>query len=119
MNAPEGFKTATLATEPLIQDPVAFWIDPDGRLLIAETERTNHGTMDNRSSPFWLEDDLQATGNTARSQGPLENFMHPVTDASLIGSVGILLRARVKGKQRQKGVKPDKLNLSKHSSYLY
>lgn len=60
MDAPEGFQTATLATEPLIQDPVAFWIDPDGRVLIAETERTNHGTMDNRSSPFWLEDDLQA-----------------------------------------------------------
>ena len=60
MTAPEGFQTATLATEPVIQDPVAFWIDPDGRLLIAETERTEHGTMDNRSSPFWLDDDLQA-----------------------------------------------------------
>ncbi len=57
---PEGFEVELIATEPQIQDPVAFWIDPDGRLLIAETERTNHGTMDNRSSPWQLEDDLQA-----------------------------------------------------------
>ena len=57
---PEGFVAEVIATEPQIQDPVAFWIDPDGRLLVAETERTNHGTMDNRSSPWQLEDDLQA-----------------------------------------------------------
>ncbi|MAH67067.1 MAG: hypothetical protein CMJ27_11905, partial [Phycisphaerae bacterium] len=57
---PEGFAAEVIATEPQIQDPVAFWIDPDGTLLVAETERTNHGTMDNRSSPWQLEDDLQA-----------------------------------------------------------
>ena len=57
---PEGFEAAVIATEPQIQDPVAFWVDPDGTLLVAETERTNHGTMDNRSSPWQLEDDLQA-----------------------------------------------------------
>ena len=44
----------------MIQDTVAFWITPDGTLYTAETERTNHGTMDNRSSAFWLDDDLQA-----------------------------------------------------------
>ena len=60
MKAQEGMKTGILATEPMIQDPVAFWIDPDGRLYVAETERSNHGTMDNRSSSFWLDDDLQA-----------------------------------------------------------
>ncbi|MCH2161404.1 MAG: HEAT repeat domain-containing protein [Phycisphaerales bacterium] len=60
MTAPDGFETTVVATEPMVQDPVAFWVDPDGRLFFAETERTNHGTMDNRSSPFWLDDDLQA-----------------------------------------------------------
>ena len=60
MKVPEGFKSSLLASKPLIQDPVAFWVEPDGQLLIAETERTNYGTMDNRSSPFWLNDDLQA-----------------------------------------------------------
>ena len=60
MNVPEGFNSSVLASKPLIQDPVAFWIQPDGQLLIAETERTNHGTMDNRTSTFWLKDDLQA-----------------------------------------------------------
>ncbi|MCP4938755.1 MAG: hypothetical protein GY921_06180, partial [Phycisphaeraceae bacterium] len=37
---PEGFEAAVIATEPQIQDPVAFWVDPDGTLLVAETERT-------------------------------------------------------------------------------
>ena len=57
---PDGFDHQVIARQPLIQDPVAFTVDPDGRVLIAETERTNHGTMDNRSSPWHLEDDLQA-----------------------------------------------------------
>ena len=61
MTAPEGFPNRDpWQLKPMIQDPVAFWMYPDGRLLVAESERTNHGTMDNRSSPFWLEDDLQA-----------------------------------------------------------
>ena len=57
---PAGFRARVVATEPLIQDAVAFTVDPDGRVLVAETERTNHGAMDNRSSPWHLEDDLQA-----------------------------------------------------------
>lgn len=60
MKGVDGFETSILATEPMIQDPVAFWITPDGQLFVAETQRTEHGTMDNRSSPFWLNDDLQA-----------------------------------------------------------
>ena len=59
-DVPEGFSAKVVATEPQIQDPVAFSVDPFGRLLIAETERTNRGAMDNRSSPWHLEDDLQA-----------------------------------------------------------
>jgi HEAT repeat protein/glucose/arabinose dehydrogenase/mono/diheme cytochrome c family protein len=57
---PAGFRARVVATEPLIQDAVAFTVDPDGHVLVAETERTNHGAMDNRSSPWHLEDDLQA-----------------------------------------------------------
>ena len=60
MEGIDGFETSILATEPMIQDAVAFWITPDGQLFVAETERTEHGTMDNRSSAFWLNDDLQA-----------------------------------------------------------
>ena len=60
IDVPEAFEHRVIARQPLIQDPVAFTVDPDGRLLIAETERTNHGTMDNRSSPWHLEDDLQS-----------------------------------------------------------
>ena len=57
---PEGFETRPVAAEPLVQDPVAFSVEPDGSVLIAETERTNRGAMDNRSSPWHLEDDLQS-----------------------------------------------------------
>ncbi len=57
---PDGFEWKVVARQPLIQDPVAFSVDPDGRVLVAETERTNHGAMDNRSSPWHLEDDLQS-----------------------------------------------------------
>ncbi|MAC20647.1 MAG: hypothetical protein CMJ23_13430 [Phycisphaerae bacterium] len=57
---PDGFTAKVVATDPLIQDAVAFSVDPSGNLLIAETERTNHGAMDNRSSPWHLEDDLQS-----------------------------------------------------------
>ena len=45
---PEGFETRPVAAEPLVQDPVAFSVEPDGSVLIAETERTNRGAMDNR-----------------------------------------------------------------------
>lgn len=57
---PAGFEHQVVAREPHIQDAVAFSVDPDGRLLVAETERTNRGAMDNRSSPWHLEDDLQS-----------------------------------------------------------
>ena len=60
VEVPDGFEHQVIGRQPLIQDPVAFTVDPDGRILIAETERTNHGAMDNRSSPWHLEDDLQS-----------------------------------------------------------
>lgn len=60
VEVPDGFDHQVIGRQPLIQDPVAFTVDPDGRVLIAETERTNHGAMDNRSSPWHLEDDLQS-----------------------------------------------------------
>ena len=59
-SVPEGFTASVVATEPQIQDAVAFSVDASGNILVAETERTNHGAMDNRSSPWHLEDDLQS-----------------------------------------------------------
>ncbi len=47
------------AREPLVADPVAIAIDERGRVYAAESERQERGIEDNRSSAFWLMDDLQ------------------------------------------------------------
>ena len=50
---------AIYAQDPLVQDPVSFCVADDGSLFIAESFRQEKGVEDNRSSKFWLEDDLQ------------------------------------------------------------
>ncbi len=55
---PEGLVKRIYAAEPLVTDPVAFCIDEAGRLFVAETFRQERGIEDNRSSSFWLLDDL-------------------------------------------------------------
>ena len=57
----DGFIRRELGREPFIQDPVAIDVMPDGSILIAETERTLDGVMDNRVTTWHLEDDLQAS----------------------------------------------------------
>ena len=57
---PDGFQVALFAREPLVADPVAFDIDSQGRLFVAESHRQERGIEDNRSSSFWLLDDLAA-----------------------------------------------------------
>ena len=56
----EGFRMDLFAKEPLVADPVAIWIDDSGRVWVAESERQERGVEDNRSSSFWLMDDLRA-----------------------------------------------------------
>jgi len=55
-----GLQTALFAKEPLVADPVAFCFDDRGRLYIAESSRQERGIEDNRSSSWWLMDDLQS-----------------------------------------------------------
>jgi len=57
---PDGFKIEIFAKEPLVADPVAIDMDSQGRIFIAESERQERGIEDNRSSPFWLMEDLTA-----------------------------------------------------------
>ena len=54
-----GFAWGLWAQEPLVQDPVSFTIADDGSIYVAESFRQEKGVEDNRSSKFWLEDDLQ------------------------------------------------------------
>ncbi|MCH2138979.1 MAG: HEAT repeat domain-containing protein [Phycisphaerales bacterium] len=56
----EGMQVSEWATHPLVHDPVAIDIDPHGRVYTAETGRQDLGVVDNRSSGFWLLDDLAA-----------------------------------------------------------
>lgn len=57
---PDGFRVELFAREPLVADPVAFDIDSQGRVFVAESHRQERGVEDNRSSAFWLLDDLAA-----------------------------------------------------------
>jgi len=57
---PTGFQMRTFASEPLVSDPVAFDIDANGRFYVAESERQERGIEDNRTSSWWLMDDLTA-----------------------------------------------------------
>lgn len=55
---PNGYAKRLVAAEPLVRDPVAFGIDEQGRAYICESARQENGVEDNRSSPYWLLDDL-------------------------------------------------------------
>ncbi len=54
----DGLRKATIATYPLVDDPVAFCIDEQGRFYFAESDRQERGIEDNRSSSWWLLDDI-------------------------------------------------------------
>ena len=54
----EGLEKSTVAAYPLIDDPVAFCIDEQGVFYFAESDRQERGIEDNRSSAFWLLDDI-------------------------------------------------------------
>jgi len=55
---PESLKIELFAAEPLVANPVAFWIDEQGRIYVAETFRQEKGVEDNRRHMNWLDDDL-------------------------------------------------------------
>ena len=56
----EGYSKQLIACEPQVMDPVSFCFDEHGNILVAESFRQENAVPDNRSSSFWLEDDLQS-----------------------------------------------------------
>lgn len=56
---PEGWKIRLFADYPELSNAVAFCLDEQGRIYVAEEHRFNRGTEENRTRPFLLEDDLQ------------------------------------------------------------
>ena len=60
ITVPEGYTKIIIAAEPLVMDPVSFCFDDEGNIFVAESFRQENAVPDNRSSPFWLEDDLKS-----------------------------------------------------------
>ncbi len=56
---PEGFRVELFAAEPMLTNPIAFCLDEQGRVFVAEDHRFLEGTPENRSHNFLLDDDLQ------------------------------------------------------------
>lgn len=55
---PSGLKVEVFAAEPLLANPVAFFIDHRGRFFVCETFRQTTAIADNRNHAQWLDDDL-------------------------------------------------------------
>lgn len=61
MRLAEGWKRELFAAEPLVANIVAFDVDPQGRLYVAESFRQDRGVTDNRGhDETWLLADLAA-----------------------------------------------------------
>ncbi len=61
-----GLSCRMIAVYPTIDDPVAIAIDEQGRIFVAESDRQELGVEDNRSSRWWLLDDLQSQSTADR-----------------------------------------------------
>ena len=57
---PDGLTVELVAAEPLLANPVAFYIDERGAIYVAETFRHTDGATDNRAHMEWLKDELAA-----------------------------------------------------------
>src|SRR6185436_1155229 len=53
-----GFRIELFATEPLIQNPVSFTFDEQGRAYVVETHRRRTSVFDIRFYPDWVDDDF-------------------------------------------------------------
>ena len=60
MQLADGLTAQLVAAEPMMRNPVCFWIDPKGRIYVCESDRQNRGVVDNRQYAFWVDDDLAA-----------------------------------------------------------
>ncbi|MEE2718351.1 MAG: PVC-type heme-binding CxxCH protein [Planctomycetota bacterium] len=54
----DGIVVETWASDPMLVDPVAFCIDEQGRVYVAETARQERGVEDTRTQPYWNLDDI-------------------------------------------------------------
>jgi quinoprotein glucose dehydrogenase len=57
---PQGLEVRLFAAEPDVANPVAFYVDNNGKVYVCETFRQGKGVEDNRGHAHWLDDDLAA-----------------------------------------------------------
>ena len=55
-----GLQAELVASEPLMRNPICFWIDPKGKIYVCESDRLTRGVLDNRQYDYWIDDDLAA-----------------------------------------------------------
>ncbi|MFN0018311.1 MAG: PVC-type heme-binding CxxCH protein, partial [Pirellulaceae bacterium] len=60
IKVPADLKVQVFAAEPLLANPVAFFIDNRGRFFVCETFRQTTAIADNRNHGEWLDEDLAA-----------------------------------------------------------
>lgn len=57
---PEKWEARLFSAEPDVANPVALYVDNQGRVYVCESFRQEEGVEDNRSHSNWLNDDLAA-----------------------------------------------------------
>ena len=58
---PDNFSVDVFAAEPLVANPVSFFVDYHGNFYVCESFRQNRGVTDNRQhNQAWVDDDLAA-----------------------------------------------------------
>ena len=60
VDADSGLAVNLWAGEDLVQNPVCFTLDEQGRMYVGESFRQSKGIEDNRSHGYWLIDDLKS-----------------------------------------------------------
>ena len=75
-----GLKLSVWATEPMLENPVAFAFDEQGRLLVSETHRIRDtAVLDNRARTTWPSPEFRKTAPPAR----MANIADETLDAEL------------------------------------
>jgi len=89
---PESWSATVFAAEPMMANPVAFFIDGNGDLFVCESYRQSAGVEDNRSHLYWVDDDLAATTVKDRRAFILKHHEHDIRHFTRYGEQLRLLR---------------------------
>ncbi len=76
----EGLAVSLVAAEPLLANPVAFDLAPDGRIYVVETWRINDGVIDMRGHRGWVLEDLACETVEQRIAEIREHFAGKLDD---------------------------------------